>query len=96
MVLSIRTGYPLPSCPKSDELLDKLPKLAEAYTWVIVDGPAALSETTRAKILGADLAIVPCQPTEVYLESAPDTIRLIQLLCCKDCKYATRRIEKIL
>ena len=61
-----------------DELLDALPKLAEAYTWVIVDGPAALSETTRATILGADLAIVPCQPTGVDLESASDTIRLIQ------------------
>lgn len=61
-----------------DELLDELPKLAESYTWVIVDGPAALSETTRATILGADLAIVPCQPTGVDLESASDTIRLIQ------------------
>ena len=61
-----------------DNLLDELPKLSEAYTWVIVDGPAALSETTRATILGADLAIVPCQPTGVDLESASDTIRLIQ------------------
>lgn len=61
-----------------DDLLDELPKLSEAYTWVIVDGPAALSETTRATILGADLAIVPCQPTGVDLESASDTIRLIQ------------------
>ncbi len=61
-----------------DDLLDELPKLSETYTWVVVDGPAALSETTRATILGADLAIVPCQPTGVDLESASDTIRLIQ------------------
>ena len=61
-----------------DELLDELPKLSEAYTWVIVDGPAALSETTRATILSADLAIIPCQPTGVDLESASDTVRLVQ------------------
>jgi len=60
-----------------DALLDELPKLLEKYPWVIVDGPAALSETTRAVILVADLAIVPCQPTGVDLESASDTVRLI-------------------
>lgn len=60
-----------------DVLLDELPQLAELYSWVIVDGPAALSETTRAVILAADLAMVPCQPTGVDLESASDTVRLI-------------------
>ncbi len=60
-----------------DALLDELPKLIESYEWVVVDGPAALSETTRAVILAADLALVPCQPTGVDLESASDTVRLI-------------------
>jgi chromosome partitioning protein len=60
-----------------DALLDELPKLAESYDWIVVDGPAALSETTRAVILTADLALVPCQPTGVDLESASDTVRLI-------------------
>jgi chromosome partitioning protein len=60
-----------------DVLLDELPKLVDAYEWVIVDGPAALSETTRAVILVADLALIPCQPTGVDLESASDTVRLV-------------------
>lgn len=60
-----------------DALLDELPKLAESYSWVIVDGPAALSEITRAVILAADLALIPCQPTGVDLESAADTVRLV-------------------
>ena len=60
-----------------DELLDELPKLVESYQWVVVDGPAALSETTRAVILAADLALIPCQPTGVDLESASDTVRLV-------------------
>ncbi|MDZ8264522.1 AAA family ATPase [Nostoc sp. ChiQUE01b] len=61
-----------------DALLDELPKLVDSYDWVVADGPAALSETTRALILTADLVIVPCQPTGVDLESASDTVRLIQ------------------
>lgn len=60
-----------------DALLDELPKLAGSYKWVIVDGPAALSEITRAVILTADLALIPCQPTGVDLESASDTVRLV-------------------
>lgn len=61
-----------------DALLDELPKLNESYTWIIADGPAALSETTRALVLTADLAIIPCQPAGIDLESASDTVHLIQ------------------
>jgi chromosome partitioning protein len=60
-----------------DALLDELPKLRENYDWIVIDGPAALSETTRAIVLAADLALVPCQPTGIDLESASDTVRLI-------------------
>lgn len=61
-----------------DALLDALPKLADEHQWLIVDGPANLSEATRAAILWADLALVPCQPTGVDLASAGDTVRLIR------------------
>lgn len=61
-----------------DELLDALPKLLEKHDWIVVDGPANLSEATRAAILWADLALVPCQPTGVDLASAGDTLRLIR------------------
>jgi chromosome partitioning protein len=74
--LEMRIPFEIIQAP--DELLDELPKLSTANSWVIVDGPAALSETTRAVILVADLALVPCQPTGVDLESASDTVRLIQ------------------
>ena len=61
-----------------DALLDALPKMAEETPWVVIDGPANLSESTRAAILWADLALVPCQPTGVDLASAGDTVRLIK------------------
>lgn len=61
-----------------DELLDQLPKLSEQHEWLLVDGPATLSETTRALLLWADLALIPCQPAGVDLASASDTVRLVR------------------
>ena len=61
-----------------DELLEQLPKLADQHEWLLVDGPATLSETTRALLLWADLALIPCQPAGVDLASASDTVRLVR------------------
>jgi chromosome partitioning protein len=61
-----------------DDLLEKLPELATRYEYLIVDGPASLSETTRSILFRSDLAIVPCQPTGVDLRSASDAMRLIK------------------
>uniref|UniRef100_B8HZQ4 Cobyrinic acid ac-diamide synthase n=1 Tax=Cyanothece sp. (strain PCC 7425 / ATCC 29141) TaxID=395961 RepID=B8HZQ4_CYAP4 len=61
-----------------DDLLEQLPELAKKHGYVIVDGPASLSETTRSILFRADLAIVPCQPTGVDLRSASDAVRLIK------------------
>jgi chromosome partitioning protein len=61
-----------------DDLLEQLPELSKKYEYLIVDGPASLSETTRSILFCADLAIVPCQPTGVDLRSASDAMRLIK------------------
>jgi chromosome partitioning protein len=60
-----------------DDLLEQLPSLAKEHEFVVVDGPASLSETTRSILFRTDLAIVPCQPTGVDLRSAADAVRLI-------------------
>ncbi len=74
--LEIDTQFKVMQSP--DELLESLPELAENTDYVIVDGPAGLSEATRAILFRADLAIIPCQPTGVDLHSATDTVRLIR------------------
>ena len=61
-----------------DELLEELPRLAKKNDWILIDGPATLSETTRALLLWADLALIPCQPAGVDLASASDTVRLVR------------------
>lgn len=75
---SLESEIPFIVLQDPNELLDQLPKLAEEHQWLIVDGPATLSETTRALLLWADLALIPCQPAGVDLASASDTVRLVR------------------
>ncbi|GAB4381300.1 MAG: ParA family partition ATPase [Elainellaceae cyanobacterium] len=61
-----------------EALLELLPVLSKEYDYVVVDGPAGLSEAIKTILFQADLAIIPCQPTGVDLRSASDAIRLIR------------------
>lgn len=61
-----------------DDLLDQIPELAASSDHLIIDGPAGLSEASRAILFRTDLAIVPCQPTGLDLQSASDAVRLIK------------------
>ena len=45
----------------ADEILDRLPLLAAESDFVIADGPGSNAETSRALLLRADLAVVPCK-----------------------------------
>ena len=60
-----------------DDALEKLPQLAADVDYLIIDGPAGLSEVTRAALFRTDFALVPTQPTGLDLASASDAIRLI-------------------
>lgn len=75
---SLDAEIPFEVVQTSDDLLEKIPDLAGQYQHVVVDGPAGLSESTRAILFRTDLAIVPCQATGVDLRSAADAVRLIK------------------
>ena len=61
-----------------DELFDRLPQLKEEYDFVVVDGPASMSETTRVILTRADLVLVPCRPAGLDMHSSNRVIRLIR------------------
>jgi len=61
-----------------DDLLEQIPELVPNYDYLIVDGPASLSEATRAILFHSDLACIPVQPTGVDLRSASDAMRLVK------------------
>lgn len=62
----------------ADDLLEQIPVLAEEYNYLVVDGPANLSEATRSILLSVELAVLPCQPSGLDLQSAADSVRLIK------------------
>ena len=45
----------------SDDVLNKLPVLNQNADFVIADGPGSNTETSRALLLRADMAILPCK-----------------------------------
>lgn len=61
-----------------DDLLEQLGDLAAAVDYLVVDGPAGLSESIRAILMRADLAVVPVQPSGIDVQSAADAVRLIK------------------
>ena len=45
----------------ADQVLDELPVLAREADFVIADGPGSQTETSRALLMWADLAVIPCK-----------------------------------
>jgi chromosome partitioning protein len=61
----------------ADAALEQLPPLAATADVLVVDGPAGLSDATRAVMLLADLVLTPVQPAGADLRSAVDVLRLV-------------------
>lgn len=61
-----------------DEILDQVPRLAVQFDVLVLDGPAGLSEVTRAILLLANLALLPCGPSALDLRAAQEAIRVVR------------------
>ena len=60
-----------------DDILEKIPELRSTYDHLAIDGPAGLSEVTRAILLVADMALLPCGPSVLDLRAVNDAIRVV-------------------
>jgi chromosome partitioning protein len=60
-----------------DDILDQVPRLATQYDVLVIDGPAGLSEVTRAVLLVANLALLPCGPSVLDLRALQEAIRVV-------------------
>ncbi len=63
--------------PDADAALELLPSLAAGCEVLVVDGPAGLSDATRAVMLLSDRVLTPVQPAGADLRSAVDALRLV-------------------
>ena len=62
-------------------ILNDLPLLGQEADFVIADGPGSQTETSRALLLRADLAIVPCKASMLEvraLAKATEVLRVVQ------------------
>ena len=60
-----------------DEILDQVPRLAAQFEVLVIDGPGGLSEVTRAILLVAHLALLPCGPSVLDLRAVQEAIRVV-------------------
>src|ERR1700734_3465020 len=64
-----------------DVILNELPLLGQDTDFVVADGPGSNTETSRALLLRADLAIVPCKASMLEvraLAKATEVLRVSQ------------------
>jgi chromosome partitioning protein len=61
-----------------DDVLERVPVIAKQFENVVIDGPAGLSEVTRAVLLVAGLALLPCGPSVLDLRAANEAIRVVK------------------
>lgn len=52
---------PLVRLSGADQVLDELPLLGKEAEFVVADGPGSQTETSRALLMWADLAVIPCK-----------------------------------
>jgi chromosome partitioning protein len=70
-VQSVRLGDP-------DEILDRLPALAQQTDFVVADGPGSNTETSRALLLRADFAIVPCKASMLEVRALAQATNVLR------------------
>jgi chromosome partitioning protein len=74
----LKGGLPSKVLQSADDILEGVKELNDKHDFVVIDGPAGLTEATRAILLLSDVAIIPCQPSGVDIMSAGDAIRLVK------------------
>lgn len=62
----------------ADDILDRLPALGEQYDFVVADGPGSNTETSRALLLRADLALVPCKASMLEVRALAQATNVLR------------------
>lgn len=61
-----------------DEMLEQIPEIRSRFEYTVIDGPAGLSEVTRAALFVADVTYLPCGPSAMDLWAANEAIRVVR------------------
>src|SRR5882724_9275735 len=61
-----------------DDIINDLPLLAQETDYVVADGPGSLAETSRALLLVADAAIVPCKASMLEIRALDAATKVLR------------------
>jgi chromosome partitioning protein len=61
-----------------NEIIKQTKRLAKEYEHVVIDGPAGLDEVTRAMLLVADMALIPCGPSLLDVRAAALAVQVLE------------------
>jgi chromosome partitioning protein len=61
-----------------NEILDRLPVLGQQSDFVVADGPGSNTETSRALLLRADLALVPCKASMLEVRALAQATNVVR------------------
>src|SRR5207248_5778533 len=59
-------------------ILDALPQLAQEADFVVADGPGSNTESSRALLLRADLAVVPCKASMLEVRALAQATNVLR------------------
>ena len=62
----------------ANEILDRLPGLAQQCDYLVADGPGSNTETSRALLLRADLALVPCKASMLEVRALAQATNVLR------------------
>ena len=68
----------LETIPDAEEIIHRVAHLATDADDIVIDGPAGLSETTRAIMLRADKVFLPCGPSILDFRAAAKAVQLLR------------------
>lgn len=61
-----------------DDIINDLPLLAQDTHYVVADGPGSLAETSRALLLVADAAVVPCKASMLEIRALDAATKVLR------------------
>ena len=76
-VTEAKAGLDVVRLETANDILERIRPLTFDGSIVVADGPGGMSETSRALLLVADVALLPCGPSKVDLESLTETVRVL-------------------
>ena len=70
--------FPVRRLTTPEEVIEQADEIDRQHQLTIADGPAGLTEVTRAVLMVCDLALLPCGPSALDLHALHDALRTLR------------------